>query len=282
MHLISVVIITLNEEKNISACIDSVKKIADEIIVLDSFSTDRTTAIARRKGAIVEQKRFTGYIQQKNAANALASNNYILSLDADEVLDESLVNSILAAKAGVMADAYVMNRCTNYCGKFIRHGSWYPDRKIRLFNKGVTKWGGFDPHEKIEILTADARIEHLAGDIKHFSFPSIDEQVTKSNKYSSMVAKAMYETGKRSNWFKMLVNPPWAFFYGYFLRRGFLDGFAGFVIAANTGHATFLKYIKLYQLQHSKKIIENTNVAKQSNTLYNKFKKELLHQQTDL
>ncbi|HMC87149.1 MAG TPA: glycosyltransferase, partial [Chitinophagaceae bacterium] len=109
MHLISVVIITLNEEKNISACIDSVKKIADEIIVLDSFSTDRTTAIARRKGAIVEQKRFTGYIQQKNAANALASNNYILSLDADEVLDESLVNSILAAKAGVMADAYVMN-----------------------------------------------------------------------------------------------------------------------------------------------------------------------------
>ena len=141
MQLISAVIITYNEEKNIGRCIDSLKAIADEIVVLDSFSADRTAEIAMSKGAIVECRKFSGYISQKNAAIECASNDYVLSLDADEALSEQLVNSILSAKKHHFADVYSISRCTNYCGKFIRHGSWYPDKKIRLFNKNKAKWG---------------------------------------------------------------------------------------------------------------------------------------------
>jgi glycosyltransferase involved in cell wall biosynthesis len=270
MHLISAVIITYNEEENIGRCLDSIRQVADEIIVLDSFSTDRTAEIARSKGAIVEQKKFSGYIQQKNAAIALASNDYILSLDADEALDKVLVTSILAGKACFSADAYYMSRCTSYCGKYIRHGSWYPDKKIRLFNKQIARWGGNDPHEKIELQGAGIRVQHLKGDILHFSFDTIEAHIKKCDKYSSLSAAALHARGCKSNWIKMSLNPFWAFFYGYFIRRGFLDGFYGFVISINSAHATFLKYAKLYQLQHGKHVAKNKNEIKVANNLYSK------------
>ena len=127
MEKLSVVIISFNEENNIGRCIDSVKGIADEILILDSYSTDQTVRIATEKGAIVKQQPFNGFIEKKNDALALASSNYVLSLDADEALDQILRESILKAKETFSASAYRMNRCTNYCGQFIRHGSWYPD-----------------------------------------------------------------------------------------------------------------------------------------------------------
>lgn len=254
MNSISVVVITYNEERNIGRCLDSVKKFADEIIVLDAYSTDRTVEIARSKGAIVKQAYFSGYIQQKNSAVALASNNFILSLDADEALDENLIKSIQTVKPNFTANAYSMNRCTNYCGKYIRRGTWYPDKKIRLFDKRFANWGGINPHDKIELADGNDRVEHLNGDILHYSFPTIEKHLEKNNKYSSIAAQALAAKGKKSSWFKILINPFWAFFHCYFIRIGFLDGFYGFVIAINTAHGTFLKYAKLYHLNKVQKM----------------------------
>jgi glycosyltransferase involved in cell wall biosynthesis len=249
MGLLSVVIITYNEEGNIARCIDSVKNIADEIVVLDAYSRDRTVAIARSKGAIVVEDIFSGFIQQKNKALSLASHDYVLSLDADEALDAELAQSIKSIKADFGAAAYIMNRCTNYCGRYIRKGGWYPDRKIRLFNRRVAHWAGVDPHDRIELDSNAGVVQFLRGDILHYSFGSIDDHVQKSNSYSSIAAAAMLRKGRKSNWFKILVNPFWAFVHGYFIRLGCMEGFEGFVIAINSAHATFLKYVKLYQLQ---------------------------------
>jgi len=248
MDLLSVVIISFNEEENIGRCIDSVRKIADEIILVDSFSTDRTREIAIQKGAIVKQERFKGYIEQKNLALQLASHDFTLSIDADESLDEKLVGSIAEEKKKFGFRAYSMNRCANYCGRFIRHGLWYPDKKVRLFDKRIARWGGTNPHDRIE-LKENVAIRHLEGDILHFSYNSIEEHIVQSNNFTSISAVSMYEKGQRSNWLKILLNPFWSFFHGYFIRLGFLDGFYGFVIAINSAHQTFLKYIKLYHLQ---------------------------------
>jgi len=250
MNFLSVLIITLNEEKNIARCIDSVKHIADEVIILDCYSTDNTVEIARSKGAIVHQQKFKGYIEQKNCALQLASYDFILSLDADEAIDENLAHAILKEKEHFIYPAYRMNRCTNYCGRFIRHGLWYPDKKIRLFDRRSAEWGGINPHDKIE-LTEHCRIKHLCGEILHFSYNSIEEHVQQNNKLSSIAAHSLYKMGKRIHWMNLVINPGWAFLNGYFLRLGFLDGFYGFVIAINTSHQTFLKYIKLYHLQRS-------------------------------
>jgi len=251
MQSLSVVIITYNEEYNIGRCINTVKKVADEIIVLDSYSTDNTVEIARSSGAIVHQEKFRGYIGQKNFAMQLASHNYILSLDADEALDDKLTASILEAKKTFPSRAYSMNRCTNFCSRFIRHGLWYPDKKIRLFDRRIAKWGGLNPHDKIELQNGFV-VKFLQGNILHYSFNTVEDLIWQNNRLSSIAAVALYASGKRSSWFKMLVHPAWAFVNGYFFRRGFLDGFDGFTIAINTSHQVFLKYSKLYRLQLSK------------------------------
>lgn len=251
MYPLSAVIITFNEEHNIERCIRSVRQVADEIIVLDSFSTDETAAIARTLGATVYQEKFRGYIGQKNFAIKLASHNYILSLDADEALDEELVKSILEVKKSFAHRAYSMNRCTNFCGRFIRHGLWYPDRKIRLFDRSIARWGGLNPHDKIQ-LQENFKPYHLKGDILHYSFANAEDLVWQNNRLSSIAASSLYANGAKSSWVKMLINPAWAFVNGYFLRRGFLDGFDGFTIAVHTSHQVFQKYSKLYRLRRSK------------------------------
>jgi glycosyltransferase involved in cell wall biosynthesis len=252
MQPLSVVIITYNEEHNIARCIDSVKSLADEIIVLDSYSTDKTVEIARSHGAIIHHERFRGYIGQKNFAMQLASNNYILSLDADEALDDELTASIMQAKENFSHRAYRMNRSTNYCGRFMRHGLWYPDKKIRLFDRRIAKWGGLNPHDKIELMEGFT-FHHLNGNILHYAFDTIDDLIWRNNRISSIAAVSLYNTGRRSSWFKMLVRPTWAFINGYFFRRGFLDGFEGFSFATNISHQVFLKYSKLYKLQRASK-----------------------------
>jgi glycosyltransferase involved in cell wall biosynthesis len=251
MYPLSAVIITFNEEDNIERCIQSVKQVADEIIVLDSFSTDETAQIARNLGATVYQEKFRGYIGQKNFAIKLASHDYILSLDADEALDPELVQSILEAKASFANRAYSMNRCTNFCGRFIRHGLWYPDRKIRLFDRTIAKWGGLNPHDKIQ-LQENFKPRYLKGDILHYSFANTEDLVWQNNRLSSIAASSLYASGRKSTWFKMLVNPAWAFINGYIFRKGFLDGFDGFTIAVHTSHQVFQKYSKLYRLQNIK------------------------------
>lgn len=259
MHAISAVIITYNEEKNIGRCIESVKRVADQVIILDSFSTDKTVEIAKNLGAIVHQQIFRGHIDQKNAALRLASNNYILSLDADEALDDTLTESILSVRQTLHFRAYRMNRMTCYCGQFIRHGLWYPDRKIRLFDRRIARWGGLNPHDKI-ILDPGYKICQLKGNLLHYSFNTPEDLVWQNNRHSSIAALSMYAIGKRSSLLKMVVRPAWAFFNGYILRKGFLDGANGFAIAIQTSNQVFLKYHKLYKLQTEKRQVSKKNI----------------------
>jgi glycosyltransferase involved in cell wall biosynthesis len=248
MEKLSVVIITFNEERNIGRCIESVKGIAEEIVVLDSFSTDQTVDIARRMGANVFQQAFAGYIEQKNNALQLASHPFVLSLDADEAIDPILEGAIRQVKQSPAAKGYSMNRCTNYCGKFIRHGTWYPDRKLRLFFKTEAGWAGINPHDKVEFRHPWPVI-HLKGDILHYSYHSLEEHIIQNNRFSTISAQTYLEKGKKGGWLKMVVNPFWAFINCYIIRRGFLDGFYGWVIAINVAHLTFMKYYKLYAFQ---------------------------------
>jgi len=252
MEKLSVVIICFNEEKNIGRCIQSVKPIADEILILDSHSSDQTVAVAESMGAVVKQEVFRGFIEKKNKAVELASYDFILSLDADEALDPLLTESIRRAKEEFKVPAYRMNRCSNYCGQFIHHGSWYPDTKVRLFDRRLARWGGTNPHDKI-ILSEKVSPEHLKGDILHYSYHTVAEHVTQNNKLSTLAAEALFANGKRTSIFNIAARPLWAFLQSLIVRAGFLDGLFGWVIAVQIAHLTFLKHVKLYLLNKSAK-----------------------------
>lgn len=249
MQSLSVSIITFNEEKNIARCLDSVKEIANEIIVVDSHSTDHTENICKEYGVKFFKQTFLGYIEQKNYALDLCKHQWVLCLDADECLSEELVSSIRKLKQlAELADAYTMNRCTNFCGKWIKHGTWYPDRKLRLFNKQKGKWGGTNPHDTV-VIQNNSKTVFLKGDILHYSYYTVEEVLAQQNKFTTIQAKALFRQGKRSNWFKLFFNPIVAFKSGYFLKLGFLDGADGFFIAWTVAYNTMVKYYKLLRLQ---------------------------------
>jgi hypothetical protein len=249
MHKISATIITFNEEQNISRCIKSIEKIADEIIVIDSHSTDKTKAICQGFNVTFIEQTFLGYIEQKNFAIQQAKYDFILSLDADEALDETMQQSIIQVKQkGLTKDTYKMNRCTNFCGKWIRHGTWYPDKKIRLFNKHKAKWAGVNPHDKIETLPKTS-CKLLKGDILHYSYNNLEEVIEQANKFTSIQAKAMFANGKRATILNLILNPAIAFFSGYILKAGFLDVVDGYVLAKLIAWQTRMKYAKLMHLQ---------------------------------
>lgn len=253
---LSVVIISYNEAENIGRCIDSVKRVADEVILIDSFSTDRTVEIATARGAIVKQSQFYGYINQKNKAINMAGNDFVLLLDADEALSEELADSILAEKNNFPFSGYSMNRCSFFCGKFIKRGLWYPDRKLRLFDKRLGYCGGMNPHDRI-IMKEDVAIKHLKGDLLHYSFDSLDEYYERNEAVSTIAAQSLFEAGIKKNRSKQILSPAWAFINGYFLRLGFLDGSLGLVIALHTANQSFSKYQKLRRMhkQDVKKMI---------------------------
>lgn len=257
MNRLSVVIITFNEASNIGGCIDSVKAVADEVIVLDSYSSDDTVKIAAEKGALVYQQKFSGYILQKNNAIQLSSYNLVLSLDADEALSEELAASIAIAKAGDKAAAYSMNRCNIYCGHPIRHGLWYPDRKLRLFDKRNGYCGGLNPHDKI-ILTQTVSTVQLKGDLLHYTYNNFKEYQERNEEVSTVAATSLFNSRVKVHWSKIFLSPVWAFLNGYFLRLGFLDGWYGMVIACQTTSQSFKKYYKLRQLQ--KKSFQKINL----------------------
>ncbi len=247
-HL-SAVIITRNEERNIGRCIESVKNVADEIVVVDSLSTDRTKEICLSHHVRFIEQPFLGYIEQKNFAIQQAKHDMILSLDADEALDEQLALSIQSLKdKGEMAVAYKMNRRTNFCGRWILHGRWYPDQKIRLFNRKSAHWGGENPHDKI-ILPPGVKPIHIKGDILHYSYYTIEEYLQQMNRFTTIQADAMFRKGKNVNWVKIYLNPFFAFIRAYFIERGFLDGYRGLVIAYGIAYTTLLKYVKLKRLK---------------------------------
>lgn len=247
MPQISAVIITYNEERDIERCLRSIQGIVDEIVVVDSFSTDNTEDICKRYNVKFEKHEFNGYRDQKNYALSLASFNHILSLDADEALSDELRQSILKVKDNWQSDAYSFNRLNNYCGVWIHHTSWYPDRKIRLFDSKKGKWGGLNLHETIE-MAHGSKISILEGDLLHWAYYTYEEHIQKVNNYSTLGAQEYFNAGKKSGPFSPILHSRWAFFKSYFLKRGFLDGYYGFVISNLTAYKIFLKYIKLKRL----------------------------------
>jgi glycosyltransferase involved in cell wall biosynthesis len=254
MSPLSVVIITFNEERNIGRCLDSVSGIADEIVVVDSFSKDRTREICLAKGARFIEHAFEGHIQQKNFALTQAAHPYVLSLDADEALDERLKAAIHQAKQNFLYDGYAMNRLTNYCGQWIRHSGWYPDTKLRLWNKSKGKWAGINPHDKFEMTDANATVAKLEGDILHYSYYSVEEHHRQSEYFSTIAAKAYFELKKKAPWYRLVLNPFSKFLHHYIIHLGFLDGRAGFTIAKISAHSTYLKYHKLRKLWKGKQL----------------------------
>jgi glycosyltransferase involved in cell wall biosynthesis len=244
MQKLSAVIITFNEERNIARCLDSLQGVVDEIIIVDSFSTDTTQEIATKYNAVFIQHAFEGHIQQKNFALSQASNDFVISLDADEALSETLRNSILKVKMGRIVDGYSMNRLSNYCGHWIRHGSWYPDKKLRLFDRTKVQWAGFNPHDKAEAIEGSV-LNHLDGDILHYTYYTIEEHIRKLDYFSTIAAKAYFEKNKQAGWFDLSIRPSFAFFRDFILRAGFLDGYYGWVIAKFTANYTLQKYVKL-------------------------------------
>lgn len=243
---LSVVIITFNEEKNIGRCLESVREVADEVVVVDSFSRDRTREICEAFGVRFVERVFEGHVEQKNFANSQARFPHILSLDADEALTGELKASIAASKENWRADAYWVSRLTNYCGTWVRHSGWYPDRKIRLFDRNKVRWGGQNPHDTI-LVEPGALTAELQGDLLHYSYYSIKQHLDQINLFTDISSRQMQRQGKKASLLHLLLKPPFRFLYAYFFRLGLLDGFAGFCIAVLSAYAVFVKYAKLYQ-----------------------------------
>lgn len=241
MTPLSVVIITLNEERNIKRCIDSVKDIADEIIVVDSFSADKTKEISVAAGAKVLEKEWKGYGDAKNFGVAKASHDFILNLDADEALSAELRKNISEAKKAGLNGAYIFNRLTNYCGKWIRHCGWYPDRKTRIYSRQDAEWSNDAVHEKL-IFRKKTQVTFLKGDLEHYSFYTIDEHKAKAKKYAGLGAQKVLSKNKFLLFLKMVFNPPARFFRTYFVQLGFLDGYYGWKICSIVTWEVFTKY----------------------------------------
>ena len=247
MAEISAVIITFNEEKNIGRCIDSLRNVADDIVVVDSFSTDKTKEICLAKNVRFVEHKFEGHIEQKNYAITQARYPFILSLDADEALSPTLEKSILDIKDNPQYDGYVMNRLTNYCGQWIKHCGWYPDTKLRLWYSTKGQWGGINPHDRY-IMVKEANIFHLKGDLYHYSFYTREQHLSQIEKFSAISAKALFDKNVKSSFFKLIFHPVASFLKAYFFNLGFLDGADGFFICRQSANANYLKYKKLKNL----------------------------------
>jgi glycosyltransferase involved in cell wall biosynthesis len=247
MPNLSVVIITLNEEKYIEQCIRSVAEVADEIVVVDSYSTDKTEEVSRKLGARFIQHSFNGYRDQKNFALRQATYDYILSLDADEALSVELKESIIRVKQNWQNDAYKFNRLNYCCGQWIYHTDWYPDRKIRLFDRRKGEWAGGNVHETVKMID-NSKSGYLKGDLLHWSYNSFEQLIEAINKYSTLSANEYFREGVKPTMVKLVFSPIWLFFHSYFIKRGFLDGYNGFFISVSSAKLSQIKYIKLRQL----------------------------------
>ncbi|MBN4071000.1 glycosyltransferase family 2 protein [Crocinitomix catalasitica] len=250
MDKLSVVIITLNEERNIGRAIRSVNNIADEILVLDSYSTDKTPEIVTELGAELIPKEWEGYSATKNFGNELCSNEYILSLDADEAVDEELANEILNLKQEGFKGVYNINRKTNYCGKWIRYSTWYPDWKYRIFPKSKAHWDGAYVHEELKFDESLKQID-LAGHLEHYSYYNYEEHRQRADKYSKLTARKLHERGKKTYLFEPYISGLGKFITCYILKLGILDGSKGFMIAQISAKSNVIKYKELQKLNRS-------------------------------
>ncbi len=250
MKKISVTIITKNEKDKIRDCLESVKW-ADEIVVVDSFSTDNTVSICREYTDKVYQREWPGHIEQKNRAIDLTSNQWVLSLDADERITKELADEICALKMEGLEkySAYSIPRQVFYMGKPIRHCGWYPARKLRLFDKKKSRWGGENPHDRIY---CSGSVGKLRGDMLHYSFDSIASHIVTINSFTSIAALERKKKGIKGSIPKLILRAPGNFLKMYFLKMGFLDGLPGFIICVLSTMHVFVKYAKLIENDYSK------------------------------
>jgi len=247
---ISATIITFNEERNIARVIESLR-CCDEILVLDSGSNDRTVEIATKLGARVVEASWHGYAAQKNIAAELASNDWILSLDADESVSEALEAEIWhIKKSGPKHDGYTMPRLAQYLGRWILHSGWYPDRKVRLFDRRKAKWIGEFVHESVSV---NGSVGHLKSSLLHFTCNSLSEHLRSMDGYTTLAAQDIVARKKTVTYSRLLFDPAWTFFRTYVLKAGFLDGPEGLAIAYMAALYNFVKYAKARDMSPGRK-----------------------------
>ncbi len=250
MPKISAVIITYNEEAYIDRCLASLDGIADEIVVVDSFSTDKTEDICKKYNVNFIKREFEGYRDQKNFALNLATHKNILSLDADEAISDTLRKSILNVKENWKYDGYYFRRRNYFGGKWIRHSAWYPDPQLRLFYAGSGKFGELNLHERF-IMSNGSKTGTLQGDLLHWPVESHEDYLIKMHNYSLIGAREFHKAGKKAYFFTPYVHSIWGFIRSYFIRGGFLDGRDGYLICSSYSKSCFQKYMKLREFNKS-------------------------------
>jgi glycosyltransferase involved in cell wall biosynthesis len=256
---ITACVITYNEVDRIARCLKSLD-FCDEIVVVDSHSTDETQAIAMRSGARVIARDWSGYRSQKQFAVDAASHDWVLSLDADEVVSPRLRAEILALRGKGLGDVagYSMPRCTEYFGRMIRRGNSYPDRKLRLFDRRRARWSGREIHEKVK---ADGPVLRLRGELEHYAYRNLADFLGRRDRYATLMACAMHAEGRRAHAHELWLRPISRFLRGYVLRLGFLDGWRGWVIAWAGADYVYRKYLRLWLLNRGIAIAEQDKAA---------------------
>jgi len=245
---VSVTIITHNEAADIDAALRSVAW-ADEIVVVDARSTDATVSIARRHTDRVVVREWPGYVDQKNFAASVASHDWILSLDADERVTPALAGEIAAVLAGSPSHlAYRIPRVTWHLGRWIRSTDWYPDYQLRLYDRRTARWTGHYVHEALAVAGTVGRLRH---DLQHFAYRDIAEHLETMDRYTTLAARQLFESGRRAGLLHLAAHPPLAFLRNYIARGGCRDGAAGLIISAMNAHYVFLKFAKLWELQQT-------------------------------
>lgn len=248
---ISACVTTFNEEHNMHRCLKSLAW-CEEIVVLDSFSTDRTVEICREYTDKVDQHAWQGYIGQKNLIRKMATRDWLLFVDADEEISPELRDEIIREFGRGPGDTcgYEFPRMVNYMGRWIRHGEWYPDVKLRLFRKDRGRSGGQEPHDQVFV---NGPVQRLRGHLYHYTYDDLHDHVETMNRFSTITAREKYKEGQRFAWIDFVFRPPIRFVRGFFLKRGFLDGTRGFLIALISAVGVYVKYAKLWELEISEK-----------------------------
>jgi glycosyltransferase involved in cell wall biosynthesis len=239
---VTATVITLNEASNIAAALESLTWV-DEMIVVDAGSTDATVAIARRYGARVETRAWDGYSAQKNYAASIASNDWILSIDADERVPAAEIRALL--DAGPARGGYRIPRVTWYLGRWIRGTDWYPDYQLRLYDRRAGEWNGRPVHESVALQETPGQLRH---DLQHYAYRSLSDHLATIDRYTTLSAEQWQKEGRRVSAAALLLHPAAAFLRNYLLRRGFTQGTPGLIVSALNSYYVFLKFAKLYEL----------------------------------
>jgi glycosyltransferase involved in cell wall biosynthesis len=248
---VSAIVVCYNEEDNIGRCLSSLRW-CDEIVVVDSFSTDGTVEICRQFTNIIIQRKWAGYGDQKAFAHSKATKDWVLMIDADEEVTPELQNEILEEFAGGAAQysGFLLTRLVFYLNRWWRRGGWYPDYQVRLFRRDRARWAGTDPHDKIVV---DGPVRRLRNPLHHFSYRDIDDHIQRINRYTSISSRELRKQGRPWRLSDALLRPAFRFCRSYFLKRGFMEGFAGFHVAVTAAMYVFLKYAKLWELELKEK-----------------------------